>query len=255
MTLKEAGEITVASKARTDLLAPDWYKTLTREQLAAYLRFQFVYLHEREIDWDAPGHSRRRPIWDGGTDSYNVRRTSVWGKMLEVVNSTDAHPGMWVHAHFSPAADIKLVANTSALQDMRPSFLYSAASLGIYMKHCAGLQAQLRLEYNIAGQTLNARMKSTVAYNLEPDNQNFYVLCDESHVSAPPFFRHAFAARCNCDRAIERYLWQAAIDYEAQQPGYDALVSDDTHDVSWWLTDNLFAAVRDIRQHWSNYNA
>jgi len=98
-------------------------------------------------------------------------------------------------------------------------------------------------------------MQSAKAFGFSKDDQNLYVLCDESYVSASPFFRHAFAALGNCDRAVERYLWFAAIEYEAQQRAYDCAidrVKDQNYD--WWITDTLRAAVREIRQHWRNYH-
>ena len=100
MTLNVVGEI--ASDA---LLQPDWHKNLNDTQLAAYIRYQFIWRKENVLDWDSPAHSRRRQNWDGGKNSFGVNFTSRWAEARKIIRDHDAHPGMWVHAQFSPAAD------------------------------------------------------------------------------------------------------------------------------------------------------
>ena len=62
------------------------------------------------------------------------------------------------------------------------------------------------------------------------------------------------AARINCDKAVERYLWVAALDYEAQQRLYDAVI-DKKPEYGWWTDNEIKPAVIAIRQHWKEYNA
>ena len=236
------------------LLAYDWYKDLTPAQLAAYVRYQFIYLHEQAIDWDDRAHVRRRPHWDGGKDNFGVKHTAVWSKVVRAINESAADPGMWVHAHFSPEAELRMTQARS-LQEVRPTMLCASNSQTIYDKYCAKLSRNIETAFEIAGYTIASRMTSSAAFGFSKDDQNLYVLCDESYVSAPPFFRHAFADLGNCDRAVERYLWFAAIEYEAQQRGYDFVISRaKEQNYEWWVTDNLRAAVREIRQHWRSYN-
>jgi hypothetical protein len=246
----------VGEKDRTavesPLLAHDWYKNLSDKQLLAYIRYQYIYLKDNAIDWDAPQQIRHRPMYDGGKDNYGVRRTSVWGEIRKHTQMYDAIPGMWVHAHFSPAAELKLNPMTSGLPDIRPSFLHSGRSPVIYQRYAAMLPETLAYQYDIAGRTISDRFLTTASLGMAQADQRLYVLCDESYVSASPFFRHAFAAAGACDDAIEMYLWPAAIDYEVNQTAYDTLIVENNED--WWITDNLKAAVIEIRQHWENYN-
>lgn len=252
--MTRAGAGGAVAEIDSPLLAHDWYRDLTPAQLAAYVRYQFIYLSEKIIDWDAPAHVRRRPYWDGGEDKFGVRRTSAWGKAIRAIRDANADPGMWVRAQFSPEAELK-ITNLRALPDVRPTMLYSATAQSIYDRYCAKLPQLIETEFEIAGYTIASRMQSAKAFNFSKDDQNLYVLCDESYVSAPPFFRHAFAALGQCDRAVERYLWFAAIEYEAQQRAYDCVIDRaKTQNYDWWVTDTLRAAVREIRQHWRSYN-
>ncbi len=234
------------------LLAHDWYKLLTPIQMTAYVRYQYIYLKDNALDWDSPTHARRRPTWDGGKDNYGVRRTSVWGEIAKRIEMFDAVPGMWVHAHFSPAAEVRLNPVTSGLPDIRPSFLHSAASPAIYSRHCKIMPEIIVDQFELAGRTIHARMVTTNPLRLSKEDQNLYVLCDENYVSATPFFRHAFAAAAECYDAVETYLWQAALEYEVHQISYDSVVASNGE--QWWLTDNLKAAVIEIRKHWRDYN-
>jgi hypothetical protein len=254
MTHSAVGGMGAVAEIESPLLAHDWYKELTPAQLAAYVRYQFIYLNEKIVDWDAHEHVRRRPHWDGGKDAYGVKHTSAWGKAIRAIRDAGADPGIWVRAHFSPEAELKMT-QARALPEIRPTMLYASNSPAIYSRYCAQLPSSIETEFDIAGYTIASRMQSAKAFGFSKDDQNLYVLCDESYVSASPFFRHAFAALGNCDRAVERYLWFAAIEYEAQQRAYDCAidrVKDQNYD--WWITDTLRAAVREIRQHWRNYH-
>jgi hypothetical protein len=239
MKRREAG----AALAEIDL-SPDWHLTLQAHQLTAYLRYQFVRHYENEPDWDAPVHNRRRVSWDGGKDAYGVKRTAVWQKIADAVRASRADPGLYVAAHFSGVQYARQVAQTHIVPDMRPSRLYGAQSPAIYQEYLQALPKMLKYSFDVAGATIANRIRGTQALNLAPDDQVFYVLCDEGYVSASPFFRHAFAHQLENSRGVERYLWLAALDYEAQQRIYDTAVE------SWCVTPALRAAALEIRQHW-----
>lgn len=243
MKLNEAG----AAVATEIDLGPDWHLQLTKTQLAAYLRYQFVRYYEHEWDWDEPVHNRRRTSWDGGQDSYGVRRTSVWPKIADMVRQCEADPGLWVAAHFSGVQYAKQIAQTHAVPEMRPNRLHSAQSPGTYSEYVAALPKMLKHSFDVAGATIANRIRGTQNLNMSADDQVFYVLCDEGYVSASPFFRHAFAAQLESPRGVERYLWHAAIDYEAQQRVYDAAVEP------CCITDALRAATLEIRKHWREF--
>lgn len=241
MTLSGAGAVATRS------LAPNWHLRLNQEQLAAYIRYQFVWLYDNVHDWNHPVHNRKRKHWDGGTDSYGVKHTPIWKKIARLVLQHDADPGMWVRAHFSPVAVLKMGVQTTGMPEMRPTRLSSAQSPDIYKTYCAELPGILAHDFDVAGMTLAKRIRGTQDLKLAQDDQVFYCVCDELYVSASPFFRHAFAAQLGCERAVERYLWLAALNYEAQQRAYDAAVEP------WCVTELLTAAVHEIREHWEAY--
>lgn len=252
MTHSAVGEISnPTSTTNNSSLAGDWYKRLTPAQLAAYVRFQFIYLNERAADWDSSAHARRRPAWDGGKDSYGVKHSSVWAKAIRAIVAANAHPGIWVYAHFR-TAQRPLDVHTR-VPEARPAMLYSASSSDIYENYRNTAVATIQKQYELAAETLKMRFASTAAYGLSKEDQTLYVLGDESYVTATPFFRHAFAALAHCDRAIERYLWFAALEYDALQPLYDRAMLKDS-ELAWWTANDLPAAVCAIRQHWSTYN-
>lgn len=249
MTLNAVGETTDSHR----LLSLDWHQQLSAERLAAYIRYQYIWQKDNAADWDSRAHSMRRPAWDGGKDLYGVKRVSTWGEIAKRVRDHNADPGLWVHAHFSPAADVRLTAITTSLPTIRPSMLHSQASPQIYAEYLKILPGILWQQYETAGQTIETRFRTSAAIGLTPEDQQLYVLCDESYVAATPFFRHAFAAYSNCFDAVEQYLWMAALDYEVNQRVYDAHIAENPAE-SWWVTDNLKLAVIEIRQHWENYN-
>ena len=252
MTHSAVGEISSpTTETNNSSLVGDWYTQLSPAQLAAYVRFQFIYLNERIADWDATAHTKRRPHWDGGKDSYGVKRSSTWVKAARAIVAANAHPGVWVYAHFRTA--LRPLDMHTRVPEPRPSMLYSATSADIYEKYRTTTADTIQKQYVLAAETLNMRFASTAAYGLNKDDQALYVLCDESYVTATPFFRHAFAALANCDRAIERYLWFAALEYDALQPLYARAMLKNPK-LAWWTANDLPAAVCAIRQHWSNYN-
>lgn len=230
-------------------LAPDWHVSLDNYKLAAYIRFQFFRHSENSCDWDDPVHNRKRAHWDGGKDSFGVNHSAVWDKILKEIRAYNADPGLWVQAHFSPVSYKQQIAETHALPGIRPSNLYSAKSVGIYSEYRSQLSKILTSALNVAGETIANRFRGTATLGMSPDDQAFYVLCDENYVTASPFFRHAFAAQMGCERAVNRYLWRAALDYEAQQRIYDLALRDER----WCFTGLLQATVQDIRKHWRDY--
>jgi hypothetical protein len=243
MKLNEAGAAVIKETDRT----PVWHLTLTDHQLAAYLRYQFIRHYEREPDWDEPVHRKRKAHWDGGQDRYGVNHSSAWRRIANSVRVCKADPGLWVAAHFSGVQYAKQIAQTHTVPEIRPNRLHSVQSPGTYSEYVAALPKMLRHSFDVAGATIANRIRGTQNLNLSPDDQVFYVLCDEGYVSASPFFRHAFAAQLGNQRAVERYLWHAAIDYEAQQRVYDTAVEPGC------ITEELRAAALEIRKHWREF--
>lgn len=248
MTLNVVGETTDSHR----LLEPNWHQRLSDEQLAAYIRYQYIWQKENAVDWDSKPHSTRRPAWDGGKDLYGVRRVSTWGEVAKRVRDNKADPGLWVHAHFSPAASVRMAQASASVPVVRPTMLHSQASPQIYRKYCEFMPDVIWQQYELAGKTIEMRFKTSASIGLNSDEQQLYVLCDESYVTATPFFRHAFAATAQCVDAVEQYLWLAALDYEVHQRFYDDLLARHPKE-AWWLTDELKLAVVSIRQHWEDY--
>jgi hypothetical protein len=217
MTLKEAG-VTPEQIPQT----PDWHTQLTDEQFAAYVRYQYIRLYSLDWDWDSPAHNKTRVNWDGGKDRFGVKHKPVWSKITRIIRQFKADPGLWVAAQFSDISCAKTVAQTHTVPDIRPTNLASAEALGVYEQYCLKTPTALQRAFEVAGATIATRLRGTLSSGMTPDDQVFYVLCDESYVSASPFFRYVFAEQLNCPRAVERYLWRAAIDYEAQQRIYQS---------------------------------
>jgi hypothetical protein len=227
-------------------LTPDWHLSLTDHQLAAYIRYQFIRHHEKITDWNDPAHNKTRPRWDGGTDNFGVKHTSVWATIGGKVRSYNADPGLWVQAHFSPVSYNHKIAETHSLPDIRPNNLCASRSVEIFSEYRARFPQILRTGLNVAGETIANRFRGTASLNMRPDDQAFYVLCDENYVTASSFFRSVFATQMDCQRAVERYLWRAAIDYDAQQRIYDVALCDE----QWCFSELLQAALQDVRNHW-----
>lgn len=230
-------------------LAPNWHLSLEKHQLAEYIRYHYIRCFENEWDWDSPAHSRRRATWDGGKDRFGVRHTGIWNKIADLVRAERAHPGIWVAAHFSDIGRNQLIAQTHSLPEVRPTTLKTSQSPATYAVYCEKYPKMLRQAYQVAGDTIANRLRGTLSLKLEPDDQAFYVLCDEAYVSASPFFRYVFAEQLGCQRGVERYLWLAALEYEAQQALFDVALRQETQ----CFTDTLKAALYDIRKHWRGF--
>jgi hypothetical protein len=255
MTHSALGETaTPTAEIDSDILSADWYKALTAEQQLAYIRYQYIYLNECVVDWDANAHRKRRPAWDGGKDSFGVKHTPVWGKIMRAAENAGADPGGWVYAHFSAVAAERIAKNNQRVTEMRPSMLYSASSPEIYRDYMQHIPRILMDRFHVAAETLKLRMATTAIYKMPKRKQELYVLCDESYVTATPFFRNAFAALGQHTTAVEHYLWRAALDYDAQQVAYDMVMTKHP-EYKWWIENDIKAAIVEIRQHWRNYDA
>lgn len=255
MTRSALGETaTQTAEIDSDILSVDWYQTLTDPQKLAYIRYQYIHLNERVADWEASAHLKRRPTWDGGKDNFGVKHTPVWGKILRAAERAGADLGGWVYAHFSALATERIATGHQRLTEMRPAVLYSAKSAEIYRDYMTHMPRILKDRFHVAAETLHLRMATTAIYKMPPAAQELYVFCDESYVTATPFFRNAFAASRNCDKAVERYLWKAALDYDAQQRSYDAVMAAHP-EYKWWIENDIKLGVVEIRQHWRNYDA
>lgn len=238
-------------KTNDSLLSADWHTRLSVEQLGLYIRYRYTAITENTYDWDAPTHTKKRPARDGGKDSYGVNHTAVWPKAARIVRAANAYPGIWVHAHFSFAATQELGSQKLVLADVRPSGLYSSASPAIYKKFLAAAPELLQDAGRIAQLTIERRFSGVKAYNLSPEDEKFYVYCDEGLVNATPFFRHLFAYAAGCKKAADKYLWLAALHYDLLQPAYDiALV-----EMPVALSDDILDTIVTIRKKWSSINA
>lgn len=229
--------------------SPDWHKSLNANQLEAYIRYQFIRCNIDEYDWDEPPHQRRNVYWDGGKDKFGVQRNSAWKKTAGLIRDLEADPGAFVCAHFSGTSYEQQIARTQVMPTVRPASLAAAEAAGIYARYCGNFAKIAVTACDVAGGTIANRLRGTMPLKMTPDDQAFYVLCDAGYVSASDFFRHAFAARMNSVRGVERYLWRAAIDYEAQQRLYDAALAQE----QWCFTELLRGAVIEIRKHWMEY--
>jgi hypothetical protein len=246
MTLSEVGAMPAE-----EILQYNWHASLTADQLAAYVRYQFIRLNENVSDWDARAHSRRRRVWDGTKDHSGVPHISVWHKIVDQIKKAAAHPGMWVQAHFSPAAERQLNV-ASGLSDLQPRMLHSGRSAYVYHKYTEIGPKLILHASELAADTIKLRIQSTAGINFSPADRMAYVLCDEAYVTASPFFRCAVAARYNCETAMNMYLWRAAVDYEANQPLYDYVIAD-SQASGWWLHNALKTTTNKIRTHWRAY--
>lgn len=249
MRLKEVGAIVDSS-----LLLSDWYQCLTAEQLAAYVRYQFLYAQYRVADPDAKTHKRAYPDWDGGENQWGVKNKCIWNAIAKRIKAANAIPGLWVRAHFSPAFLAVRNAEHRGLASIRPDMLQSKISEQVYAEYLKTAPELLKNEYEVAKASIVARYRNTQSYQLPPDDHYFYVLCDEAYVNAGPFFRHAFAALERCTRAENRYLFRAATEYDVRQVVYDQVIDESAGEFSWWLSPGLQQELIRIRQEWSTYN-
>lgn len=236
-----------ATLTRSNILDPNWHECLNDQQIAQYVRYHYIRLRDGAINWESDAHMRSRKKWDGGKDAYGVKYSAVWPKVVKAIRAAHAHPGVWVCAHFAPWAAKRLSLAASKAPDLRPSSLARAASYDIYHEYCENISAHIANEFEMAGVTMARRYKVIGDFGLSDSDKALYIVCDESYVTATPFFRHAFAAKFGAQKGIEKYLWFAATDYEPKQQFYDAVVAD------WCVTPQLNEAVLEIRKHWTEY--
>lgn len=247
MTLSVVGETSSGSRP---LLASDWHTQLNQKQLLAYIRHAFIWHQHGTTDLESPEQSRHVTRWDGGEDSFGCKFTPVWPRIAKMVAASNADPGAWVAAHFSPIGLAKQVSmhNESSFEvrDLSPSSLCSKVSERIYSEYCIYLPAKLRQDFETAGRSINLRLKSLSKLRLSKPDQYLCAVCDEGYVTATPFYRHAFATLFQADEAADKYLWPAAFEYEANQRLYVDVPSW----ADWAVTDKLLEAVEVIRTHW-----
>jgi len=258
MTLKEVGGIFQTEKFDTALLSSNWYHQLTEHQLAAYIRYQYIRFKDGVADWDSPTHNTRRFKWDGGKDPHGVTHKAVWPKALAAMRNFErdfaapAYPGTWVAARFSGVAESIVCDAKATAPPVRPTALYDQHSTTIYARYCERFNEMFAHSLRVGAQVIDTRLKEMSLYPLSDDARNFYVLCDEAYVSATPFLRHGVATVINCKRAALKYLWAAALDYEAKQALYDDALA--ASDATNFVSEDLQAKVIDIRKHWVNYH-
>lgn len=249
MRLKEVGAL-----AGEELLAHDWYRRLDRDQLLAYVRYQFLSTYFRQYDFDDRVHLTRYKRWDGGRSADGVRHKSIWSDIVDEILKHDAVPGLWVHAHFSASFSSLLREARKGFTSVQPAMLRGPASYAAYSDYLSACPLSIRQAYHIAHNSIMSRYSATTVYQLPLDDHYFYVLCDTAYVNASPFFRYAFGALENCRRVESRYIFEAAIEYEAKQSMYDRVIDDGiVENVAWWRTNDLLQEVINIRQKWSAY--
>lgn len=243
MTRNAAGE--TPDKLAWPILSPDWYKSLSPQQLMAYVRHAYIWRQTGNTSLESPEQRRKVVNWDGGENSFGVKYTAVWPRVVKHIIAAGADPGTWVAAHFSPIALKKYIKISESFEvhDLAPSQLCGKLSDKIYLEYCEYLPQALQLDYETAGRTINLRLKSLAKLNLPKTAQYECVICDEGYVTSSPFFRHGFATVFHADDAAEKFLWPAAFEYEANQRLYANVVD-------WCITDKLKKVVEEIRTHW-----
>jgi hypothetical protein len=249
MRLQEVGGL-----ADTDdvILDPEWYRALTTKQLAAYVRYLFIYMQEGVADWDLPAHADARPYWDGGTTPDGVKHKSIWARIIPAIKKIGASPGLWVSAHFSPSVYAVRMAQGKGVIEGRPELLCSSISSDVYQNHLDYFFDTFEHQFIAAQASITTRFNILKALGLPPDDHFFLVICDKTHVNASPFLRHGFASEANCQRAVRKYIARAVIDYEMRQPLYDELF-EVRPEYGWLVPAHLKLAVAKFRQHWSRY--
>jgi hypothetical protein len=247
MTHSVVGEI--PNETARKFLAPDWYKALTPAQLLAYIRHSYIWRSTGNTALDSPEQIKHRTQWDGGEDSFGVKFTPVWPRILKAIVSNDAIPGIWVAAHFSPIAISAHILPSAAsgsieLRAVSPGSLCSTNSPKFYYDYLEFFPDAIKDSYETTCRSLRLRMLGLSVLPLTQTARYSCALFDEHYVIAPPFFRHAFATHAGAEDAADRYLWPAAFDYDAHQILYGGVPE-------WCITNKLLDAVETIRQHWS----
>lgn len=236
----------------TDYLDPEWYRSLNDVQLAAYIRYLFIYHREGTIDWDSPVHQKPRPHVDGGVDQYGSKRTALWPSVIRKIKHRDAVPGTWVSAHFSGALHSARISSGKNVIGSKPEVLASSISETVYDDYVNYFPSLINQQRKSAEASITTRYTITLPLDLPEDDHVLLVLCDKSHVNATPFLRHAFAANLNCQRVVNKFIWPAAIEYETKQALYDAYIADNP-EYDWFVSPALKQFVVDVRKHWSRY--
>jgi len=249
MRLQEVG---VTEKRDGQYLDHDWYHRLTARQLEAYIRYLFIALKENAYDLDSPAQVQTRIQWDGGTDNFGTKRKKVWNRIATAIRRVDAIPGTWLAAHFSPAFHAVRVAENKGFIDNRPELLCSHESIEVYRQHIDNFDS-ITLERCAAAEfSVATQMNLLQSVIKNPDDLILYIVADKTNVNATPFFRHAFAAEAGCQRAVNRYITQAALEYDMNQQLYDALSARAEN--AWWISPQLKQVVESNRKYWSAYH-
>lgn len=250
MKRSEAGGTTAADPT---LLTPDWHKALSEKQLMAYVRHSYIWRQSGATDLASREQSKTVPRWDGGQDAYGVKFSPVWPKIVRLIRAVDADPGIWVAAHFSPIAIRKYVTDNGSFEvpDVTPTNLCGKLSETIYHEYCSSFPKITIDGYNAAGRSIALRLRSLQRLNVSEDDRHFCVICDEGYVTATPIVRQGFANAFNLPEAIARYVWPAALEYDAKQRLYDRVIPDFIP--AWLISDQLLETVKTIRQHWRQY--
>ena len=248
MRLQEVGGVATRDGK---YLRHDWYRYLTPEQLAAYVRYVYIALKDQVFDWDTPNHTIKRKSWDGGKNGYNQNQKNIWPDIVTAINRNNATPGIWVAAHLSPSFHAVRVAQNKGYIDGRPMLLKSELSAEVYRQYVDNFESAITRKCAAAEISVGSQLKIAERVVPDPDDLMLLVLCDTTNVNATPFFRHAFAAQAECARAVSRYQLPAAIEYEINQYLYDPLL--ELPENSWWVSDELKKVVVDVRKHWSTY--
>lgn len=250
MRLQGVGEQKTADAS--DHLDPEWHRELNAAQLAAYIRYLFIYHREGTIDWDSPVHQTPRPHIDGGKDKYGTKRQALWPTVVRFIARRSASPGTWVSAHFSGALHSARISTGKNVIGSKPEVLASTISDTVYDDYVGYFSSLIAHQRKVAEVSITTRYTITLSLDLPEDDHVLLVLCDKSHVNATPFFRHAFAANLNCQRAVNRFIWPAAIEYETKQALYDAYIAANP-ECGWFVSPALKQLVVDIRKHWRQY--
>jgi hypothetical protein len=246
MTLSVAGETQTDVKLPANpLLAPDWYKELSPPQLMGYIRHSYIWRSTGSTNLTSPEQAHKNVRWDGGEDSFGCKFTPVWPRILKMITSYNAEPGIWVAAHFSPLANVMSsdASGSFEIREISPTHLCSKTSAKLYQDYCDYFPKAIAEKCETAMRSVVLRIKSLSKLPLTRSAQYACAVCDESHVTATPFFRHAIAANAEAHEAAEKYLWPSAFDYEAQQRLYAGVPP-------WCCTKELMNAVLTIRTHW-----
>lgn len=249
MPHKEAGEIPIVDS----LLSADWHSALSDKQITAYTRHAYIWRHTGAVSSSSAAQTSKNPKWDGGTDSYGVKFTSVWPRVTRMIRAVGADPGIWIAAHFSPCGYAKFISGKGSfdLPDISPSNLCSSASEGIHQEYCSKFPQITTDAYNAAGRAITLRLRSAQKLKIPEADQFLCVLSDESHVAATPFLRQGFANVLDVPEVITRYLRPAALEFEAKQRLYEGVIP--VYLPAWLISNQLIEVVKAIRTYWTKY--